>query len=62
MDPIINKFLVAVVTCGAAIATLLSDGVTTEEWITIGILFANSIGVYAIPNSVRKDTNLITRP
>lgn len=51
MNPYINKFLVAVVTVLGAAGVLVSDGVTTEEIITMVILGFNAIGVYAIPNS-----------
>jgi hypothetical protein len=51
MNPYINKFLVALVTVLGAAGVLISDGVTTEEIIAMVILFANAIGVYAIPNS-----------
>lgn len=62
MNPVINKFLVAAVTCLGAVGVLASDGFTTEEWITVAILFANALGVYAIPNSVSSKSNIITRP
>lgn len=50
MNPYINKFLVAVVTVLGASGVLLNDGLDTEEIIAMVILFANAVGVYAIPN------------
>lgn len=51
MNPYINKFLVAVVTVLGAVGVLVADGIDTEEIIAMVILFANAIGVYAIPNA-----------
>ena len=51
MNPYINKFLVAMVTVLGAAGVLISDGVTTEDIIAMVILFANAMGVYAIPNA-----------
>lgn len=51
MNPVINKFLVAVVTVLGAVGVLVSDGVTAEEVIAMVILFFNAFGVYQIPNA-----------
>lgn len=51
MNPYINKFLVACVTVMGAMVLIVQDGITTEEWLTMGVLALNAIGVYAIPNS-----------
>jgi hypothetical protein len=50
MNPVINKFLIAVVTVLGAVGVLLSDGLSTPDIIAMVILFANAMGVYAIPN------------
>lgn len=51
MNPVINKFLVALVTVLGAAGVLVSDGVSTEEVIALVILFFNALGVYQIPNT-----------
>lgn len=51
MNPVINKFLVAL---GAAIATLavvVPNGLTTQEIITVVISFLGALGVYTVPNA-----------
>lgn len=51
MNPYINKFLVALVTVLGAMALIVQNGITTEEWLTLAVLGLNAIGVYAIPNA-----------
>ena len=51
MNPAINKFLVAVASCLAVVATVAGDGFTTEELILIALTGLGAIGVYAIPNA-----------
>lgn len=51
MNPYINKFLVALVTVLGAASFIVQNGITAQEWLTLGVLALNAIGVYAIPNS-----------
>lgn len=55
MNPVINKFAVAVASCLAVVATVSGDGFTTEELILVALTGLGALGVYAIPNaSVRR--------
>jgi len=49
------KFLTALATALAVSNSLLPDGVTANEWITIGLAFLGALGVYAIPNTPKAD-------
>ena len=51
MNPVINKFLVAIASCLSVVAVVSGDGFTTEEWILIILTGLGAIGVYAIPNA-----------
>lgn len=51
MNPVINKFLIALVTVLGAAGVLVSDGITVQEVIAMVILAANAMGVYGIPNA-----------
>lgn len=51
MNPVINKFLVALVTVLGAAAVLVNDGVTVQEGIAMAIMALNAIGVYGIANA-----------
>jgi hypothetical protein len=51
MTPAINKFLVAVASCLAVVATVSGDGFTTQEIILVILTGLGAIGVYAIPNA-----------
>lgn len=51
MSPTINKFLVALASCLAVVATVSGDGFTTEEIILIALTGLGALGVYAIPNA-----------
>ena len=55
-NPVVNKFLVALITVLGASSALISDGVSTEDIIAMVILGANALGVYAVPN-MTKDTS-----
>lgn len=52
MNPVINKFLVALATAIAVIATLIADddGMTTVDWLVVGESVLGAIGVYAVAN------------
>lgn len=55
MNPVINKFLVALASCLSVVAVVAGDGFTTEELILIALTGLGALGVYAIPNaSVRR--------
>lgn len=56
MNSTINKFLVAAVTVLGAMGALIADGVSVNDVIAMVILFANALGVYAIPNATRPGT------
>ena len=45
-----SKFLAALATALTVTLTVLPDGVTTAEWITISLAFLGALGVYAVPN------------
>lgn len=53
MNPVINKFMVAVATVLATLAVVIDGGVTQQEWILLGIDFLGALGVYAIPNAAK---------
>lgn len=53
MSPIINKFLVAIATVIATLATVIDDGLTDQEIIMLIIVGLGALGVYAIPNASR---------
>lgn len=54
MNPTINKFLVALASCLAVVATVSGDGFTTDEIILIVLTGLGAIGVYAIPNASQR--------
>jgi hypothetical protein len=51
MNPTINKFLVALASCLAVVATVSGDGFTAEEIILIALTGLGAVGVYAVPNA-----------
>jgi len=52
-----RKFLVALAAALAVAATGLDDGgVSSSEWIEIGLAFAGALGVWAIPNAALDPT------
>ena len=51
MSPVINKFLIAIASCLAVVATVSGDGFTTQELILIALTFLGALGVYAVPNA-----------
>lgn len=51
MNPVINKFLVALASCLAVVATVSGDGFSTQEIILVVLTGLGAIGVYAIPNA-----------
>jgi len=51
LNPYINKFLIALVTVLGAMAIIINDGITADEWLTMAVLGLNAIGVYAVPNA-----------
>lgn len=58
MNPVINKFLVALVTVLGAAGVLVSDGVTVQEVIAMVILGFNAIGVYGVSNTTTTSSRL----
>lgn len=57
MSPVINKFLVAIVTFLGELAIILNMtpevDITTTEWLLLAVGFIGALGVYAVPNSTR---------
>lgn len=51
MNPVINKFLVALASCLSVVAVVAGDGFTTQEIILVILTGLGAIGVYAIPNA-----------
>lgn len=54
MNPVINKFLVALATALATVAVVAPDGFTTQEIILVVLSFLGALGVYAVPNATVK--------
>ncbi len=61
MNPVINKFLVAIASCLSVVAVVSGDGFTVEEIVLIVMTGLGALGVYAVPNSVSTRTT-VTRP
>lgn len=57
MNPVINKFLVALATVVATLAVVINDGLTDQEWIILALDALGALGVYAIPNASRPPGN-----
>lgn len=53
MNPVINKFLVAIATVIAELVVVVQDGLTTQEWLLLALSFLGALGVYAVPNAAR---------
>lgn len=62
MNPVINKFLVAIASCLSVVAVVSGDGFTTQELVLIALTGLGAFGVYAIPNASVPPKNTITRP
>ena len=62
MNPIINKFLIALASCLSVVAVVSGDGFTTQEIILIVLTFLGALGVYAIPNASQPGRTTIQRP
>lgn len=62
MNPVINKFLVAIATSVAVVATTLAStpdvAPSTSEWLIVVLSFFGALGVYAIPNATRPTTTV----
>lgn len=58
MNPVINKFLVALATFLGELAIVLNMtpeiDVTASEWLLLSVGFLGALGVYAIPNATRR--------
>lgn len=54
-SPVINKFLVAIATFIAALATTLAStpdvAPTTSEWLVLALVFLGALGVYGVANA-----------
>lgn len=48
-----RKFIVALAAALAVLGSVVGDGLTTEETITVVLAFLGSLGVYAAPNDVK---------
>lgn len=46
----VNKFIVALIAAVTTLVVVQPDGVTAQEWVTVGVAFAGTLGVYAVPN------------
>ena len=53
MNPVINKFAVAIVTVIAELAVVINGGLNEQEIILLILSFAGALGVYAIPNAAK---------
>lgn len=47
------KTLIAAITAGATVlsSALISDGISTNEWLQIGVAVLGALGVFIVPNS-----------
>lgn len=62
MNPVINKFLVALASCLSVVATVSGDGFTTQEIVLIALTGLGALGVYAIPNASKDGGSTLHRP
>lgn len=51
MNPVINKFLIALVTVLGVLIVVMPDGISAAEWVQLAIVFFGALGVYAVPNA-----------
>lgn len=49
-----RKFLVALAAAVAVLGTVIPNGITSQEWISVILAFLGALGVYLVPNQPSK--------